>query len=236
MAKVRDSEIKRVFYANGCEINKNFMFPSNYLSTTRYTLITFLPFSLFIQFRRLANLYFLIIAILQSISYIFPLQSLSAVATLVFLLSVSIIREAVEDYLRYRSDEEVNSTITMLYKNGQFSQAKNQDIEVGNIVLVKNNQPFPCDLIMLSNSNEYIAYIETATIDGEKNLKTRQAFSPTSNAIFPDTVIKMFSMVECDEPNPRIYQFVGTIDYMDKKYSLDKNNLLLAEAILKNTQ
>ena len=114
MVKVRDSEIKRVFYANGCEINKNFMFPSNYLSTTRYTLITFLPFSLFIQFRRLANIYFLIIAILQSISYISPLQPFSAVAPLVFVLSVSMIREAIEDYLRYRSDEEVNSTITKL--------------------------------------------------------------------------------------------------------------------------
>ncbi|OMJ92527.1 hypothetical protein SteCoe_4657 [Stentor coeruleus] len=236
MARVRDSDNKRVFYANGCEINKKYMFPSNYLSTTKYNLLTFLPFSLFMQFRRVANIYFLITAILQSISYISPLHPFSAIAPLVFVLSVSMIREAIEDYLRYRSDKEVNSTITMIYKNGTFTQVRYQDIEVGHIVLVKKDQVFPCDLVMLSNSNENtIAYIETSTIDGEKNLKTRQALTPTSNVINPDSVIRMFSLLECDEPNQRIYQFVGTIDYMDKKYSLDKNNLLLAGALLRNT-
>ena len=236
MVKIRDSKIKRIFYANGCEINKNFSFPSNYLSTTRYTLITFIPFSLFIQFRRLANIYFLVIAVLQSISYISPLQPFSAVAPLVFVISVSMIREAIEDYLRYRSDKESNSMMTMFYKNGGFIQTRYQDIEVGNIVLVKKDQAFPCDLIMLSNSNEnFVAYIETSSIDGEKNLKTRQALLPTSTVIMPESVIRMFSQVECDEPNSRIYQFIGTIDYMDKKYSLDRNNLLLAGAILRNT-
>ena len=237
MSKVRDSEIKRVFYANGCEINKNFLFPSNYLSTTKYNLLTFLPFSLFIQFRRVANIYFLITAILQSISILSPLNPFSAVAPLVFVLSVSMIREAIEDYFRYRSDKEVNETRTMIYKNGVFASVQYKEIEVGHIVLVKKDQIFPCDLIMLSNSNENaIAYIETSTIDGEKTLKTRQSLAVTHEIIHPDSVIRVFSMVECDEPNPRIYQFVGTIDYMDKKYSLDKNNLLLAGALLRNTQ
>ena len=125
----------------------------------------------------------------------------------------------------------------MIYKDGVFIDARYQDIEVGHIVMVKKDQAFPCDLIMLSNSNENtIAYIETSTIDGEKYLKTRQALTVTSGVISPQSVIRMFSMIECDDPNPQIYQFVGTIDYMEKKYSLDKNNLLLAGALLRNTQ
>lgn len=236
MSKVRDSEIKRVFYANGCEINKSFMFPSNYLSTTKYNILTFLPFSLFIQFRRVANIYFLVTAILQSISFISPLNPFSAVAPLVFVLSVSMIREGLEDYLRYRSDKEVNSTRTMIYRDGKFTMAEYRDIEVGNIVLVRKDQIFPCDLVMLSNANENtIAYIETSSIDGEKNLKTRQALAVTQSIINPDNVIRLFSMIECDEPNARIYHFIGNIDYMDKRYSLDKNNLLLAGALLRNT-
>jgi phospholipid-translocating P-type ATPase (flippase) len=236
MAKVQDSEIKRIFYANGCEVNKSFLFPSNYLSTTKYNILTFLPFSLFIQFRRVANIYFLITAILQSISFISPLQPFSAIAPLVFVLSVSMIREAIEDYFRYRSDKEVNSDKTMIYKNGKFIEVKYEEVQVGHIVLVKKDQVFPCDLIMLSNSSaNAIAYIETSTIDGEKNLKTRQPLDVTSKVVKPDSIIRMFSMIECDEPNPRIYQFAGTIDYMDKKYSIGKDNLLLAGALLRNT-
>ena len=236
MVKIRDSEIKRVFYANGSEINKKYLFPSNYLSTTKYNLATFLPFSLFIQFRRVANIYFLVTAILQSISYISPLHPFSAIAPLVFVLAVSMIREGIEDYLRYCSDKEVNSAPTFIYKEGKFEEVRCQDIQVGHIVMVKKDQAFPCDLIMLANSNEnLVAYIETSTIDGEKNLKTRLALDATNEDFTPDSVIRMFSLVECDVPNAKIYHFVGTLEYMEKKNSLDKSNLLLAGAILRNT-
>ena len=236
MAKIRDSGIKRVFYANGPELNKSYLFPSNYLSTTKYNLLNFLPFSLFIQFRRVANIYFLGTAILQSISYISPLHPFSAIAPLVFVLGVSVLREGIEDYLRYRSDKEVNSAPTCIYREGKFEAARCQDIEVGHIVLVKKDQAFPCDLIMLANSNEnLVAYIETSTIDGEKNLKTRLALDVTNSGFTPESVIRMLSLVECDVPNARIYQFAGTLEYMSKVNSLDKNNLLLAGAVLRNT-
>jgi hypothetical protein len=42
-------------------------FCDNSISTTKYTLLTFVPLNLFYQFCRLANLYFLIIAIVQLI-------------------------------------------------------------------------------------------------------------------------------------------------------------------------
>jgi phospholipid-transporting ATPase len=36
---------------------------------------------------------------------------------------------------------------------------------------------FPVDLVLLSSSNEgNVAYIETASLDGEKNLKPRSAY------------------------------------------------------------
>lgn len=38
--------------------------------------------------------------------------------------------------------------------------------------MVKKDQAFPCDLILLSSSDKNgIANIETASLDGEKNLK-----------------------------------------------------------------
>lgn len=40
-------------------------FCNNAVSTSKYTLVSFLPKSIFEQFRRLANVYFLIISIFQ---------------------------------------------------------------------------------------------------------------------------------------------------------------------------
>lgn len=80
------------------------LFQSNYISTTKYNAITFIPVSLFNQFRRYANIYFLIVAILQSIPQISPLNPLSAIAPLVFVIALSMIREGYEDLKRYRAD------------------------------------------------------------------------------------------------------------------------------------
>lgn len=44
-----------------------------------------------------ANLYFLVIAVLQSIPLISPLTPVTAIAPLVFVIAVSLLREAVED-------------------------------------------------------------------------------------------------------------------------------------------
>jgi P-type E1-E2 ATPase len=61
-----------------------------------------------------------------------------------------------------------------VYRSGGFVKTEARDIYVGDIVLVENDLVFPCDLILLSAANENgVAWIETASIDGEKNLKPR---------------------------------------------------------------
>lgn len=90
---------------------------------------------------------------------------------------------------------------------------------------------------MLSNSNPNgIAFIETSTLDGEKNLKPRMAFSKTLDTIKVDKAIRLFTELECEPPNPRIYQFSGKIYYEKTMNSLDKNQLLLTGAFLRNTE
>ena len=69
-----------------------------------------MPIALFIQFQRYANIYFLITAIIQSISILSPLNPFSAIAPLVFVLSLSIAREGYEDYNRHQTDDTLNSS------------------------------------------------------------------------------------------------------------------------------
>ena len=54
---------------------------------------------------RIANIYFLVIAILQSIPMISPLTPLTAWAPLAVVLAISMIREGYEDFQRYKSDK-----------------------------------------------------------------------------------------------------------------------------------
>ena len=84
---------------------------------------------------------------------------------------------------------------------------------VGEIILVKNDETFPCDIVLLSSSNENgVAYIETASLDGEKNLKTKEAASFSVNQFSPDEPIRIIGTVNCELPNPKLYQFDGSID------------------------
>lgn len=71
----------------------------NYVRTTKYTLASFLPKSLFEQFRRVANFYFLVCAILSFLP-VSPYSAVSNVVPLVVVVSVSMGKELVEDWKR----------------------------------------------------------------------------------------------------------------------------------------
>lgn len=93
----------RVVFCNNSEKHrqKPFKYRDNYVSTTKYNVFTFLPKSLFEQFRRVANLYFLLTAAL-SLTPVSPFSPASLIAPLVFVVGVSMLKEALEDWKRFR--------------------------------------------------------------------------------------------------------------------------------------
>jgi len=114
-----DNGKMRTFYLNDHARNHAANFKSNYVRTTKYTALTFLPLCLFQQFKRLANIYFLIMAILQSISIISPLNPTTAILPLVFVICVSMLREGIEDYMRYTADKSNFYSLLIIYRNEQ---------------------------------------------------------------------------------------------------------------------
>eukprot|EP00850_Spirogloea_muscicola_P019915 SM000202S05886 [mRNA] locus=s202:217043:222945:+ [translate_table: standard] len=76
-------------------------YPRNDISTTRYSLWSFFPKALFEQFRRVANLYFLLAAIL-SVTPLSPYTAGSLIAPLVIVIGFSMAKEAYEDFQRYK--------------------------------------------------------------------------------------------------------------------------------------
>ncbi len=165
------------FYINDPQRNtEELMFKDNKISTTKYNALTFLPKALLYQFMRLANVYFVFIAIIQSIPIISPLGAATAILPLVFVLCVSLIREAVEDLKRRSLDNEQNANEVEIYRDGNWIKIKSGDLRMGEIVRVKQDGVFPADLMLIdSNLPDGVCFIETGTLDGEKTLKIKSS-------------------------------------------------------------
>ena len=164
------------FFINDNEKNKEFGLRDNTISTTKYNLLTFIPKGLLYQFARLSNVYFLFIAIIQSIPLISPLNSLTAIIPLIFVLGVSMIRELVEDFGRNKYDSLNNNEEVIVLRDGKFKKSKSRTLRSGEIVLIYENRPIPADLLLIdSGMREGECYIETSSLDGEKTLKLKIA-------------------------------------------------------------
>ncbi|KAG8089771.1 hypothetical protein GUJ93_ZPchr0011g27638 [Zizania palustris] len=163
--------MKRFVYIND-EYQNDYC--DNRISNTKYTLLNFLPKNLWEQFRRFMNQYFLLIACLQLWSLITPVNPASTWGPLIFIFAVSATKEAWDDYNRYISDKQVNEMEIWIVKNGARKHIQAQDIRVGNIVWIRENEEVPCDLVLIGTSEpQGICHVETAALDGEIDLKTR---------------------------------------------------------------
>ena len=240
------------FYINDTPKNdEEYHFKDNRIETTKYNCITFLPKALILQFIRLANIYFLVSAILQCIPIISPLEPASAVVPLVIVLSVSIIREGIEDYGRAKLDKEQNSEPTSSYINGNWTNTTSGNLKIGEIVEVLQDEPFPADLILLdSDLAEGLCFIETGTLDGEKALKQKESPKETKGKFNEnEEKVANFNLsgyAFADHPNPELYQLNGKMHLVfstnktngQEEYDipLDAKQLLLKGAKLKNTR
>lgn len=191
------------------------------------------------QFSRYANIYFLVTAIVQCVPKISPLSPVSAVAPFVFVIALSVIREGYEDLQRHKSDKEMNALPCEIYRSDRFERAQWAHIQVGDIVRVKDNDFLPADMILLNSKNELgVAYMETSSLDGEKNLKPRQCYNETIIVTTDGTISKECAgTVTCDGPNAMLYKFEGFFQ-LDKgqKLVLGPKNLLFRGSKLKNTE
>eukprot|EP00162_Nutomonas_longa_P015389 comp22295_c0_seq1/m.53328 comp22295_c0_seq1/g.53328 ORF comp22295_c0_seq1/g.53328 comp22295_c0_seq1/m.53328 type:complete len:1167 (-) comp22295_c0_seq1:215-3715(-) len=217
-------------------------FSDNTVKTSKYNIITFLPKNLFEQFRRVANLYFLIIAILQLIPLgLSPISPITSILPLGFVLGVTAIKEGIEDVRRHRLDTQTNNEKAVVVRNGKEEQVTWAGIVVGDIVKVEKDQNFPCDLILLASTDQSgTCYVETKNLDGETNYKDRQAIPETRtdvNKITPEFFASLKGYVECEGPNNSLYTFNGYIVLEGKqKISLGVRQVLLRGSQLRNTK
>ncbi|XP_053742778.1 phospholipid-transporting ATPase ID [Synchiropus splendidus] len=209
----------------------------NGIKTSKYTIITFLPINLFEQFQRVANVYFMVLLILQLIPAISSLSWFTTVVPLVLVVTITAVKDATDDYFRHRSDRQVNNRRSNILNGGSFQAEKWMNVRVGDIIKLENNQPVAADMLLLCSSEPHgLCYIETAELDGETNLKVRQALTVTSDLKDSIKLADFNGEVKCEPANNRLDKFAGTLIWGDNKYPLDNDRMLLRGCVLRNTE
>lgn len=225
----------RLIYINDpCRTNDRYEFTGNEIRTSKYTLITFLPKNLFIQFHRLAYVYFLVIAALNQLPPLAVFGRTASLFPLLFVLFVTAIKDGYEDWRRHRSDRNENNREALVLQHGDFRSKKWKHICVGEVVKIHSNETMPCDMVLLGTSDPNgIAYIQTMNLDGESNLKTRYARQETVTMISHSSYL---GLIKCEQPNRNIYEFTATMELNNQRIPLGQSNIVLRGCQLKNTE
>ncbi|KAM6963059.1 phospholipid-transporting ATPase VA [Aplochiton taeniatus] len=226
-------------HAKGVD-NPNRHYANNKIKTTKYTLLSFLPKNLFEQFHRFANVYFVFIALLNFVPVVKAFQPELALAPVVFILSVTGIKDLWEDYRRHRSDKEINHIDCLVYSRLERRYVEKfwKEVRVGDFIRLRCNEILPADVLLLSSSDpDRLAHIETATLDGETNLKQRQVVRSFIDLDGDFDPSKYNSIIECEKPNNDLNRFRGYMVHRNgKRDGLYKDNLLLRGCTIRNTE
>lgn len=231
-------ENERRIRANDTAYNSQFNYSDNYIQTSKYTLLSFVPVNLLEQFQRLANFYFLCLLVLQFIPFISSLTPVTTAVPLIGVLLLTAIKDAYDDFQRHRSDSQVNNRKSHVLLNGKSVEERWHKVQVGDIIRMENDQFIAADLLLLTTSEPNgLCYIETAELDGETNLKCRQCLMETAEMGQDEARIGGFDgEIVCEPPNNHLNKFEGRLTWKGKQYSLDNEKILLRGCVLRNTQ
>ncbi|EDV33016.2 uncharacterized protein Dana_GF22754 [Drosophila ananassae] len=214
-------------------------FVGNKIRTTKYTLLSFIPKNLLEQFHRVANLYFIFIVLLNWVPAINAFGKEVAMIPVLFVLGVTAVKDLFEDRRRRASDKRINNTTCRVYdgETERYKKVKWQDLRVGDIVHLSNNETVPADILLLRTSDPHgVCYIDTCDLDGETNLKRREVvrgFEEMQSIFVPS---KFVSRVEADAPTTKLYRFHGALIHpTGERVPISTECLLLRESRLKNT-
>ena len=226
---------------------------NNAICSSKYTVWNFLPRQLFAQFSKLANFYFLCVSILQMIPGLSTTGNYTTIVPLAFFVIISMAKEGYEDIRRYKLDKTENTkTASVLQASDRASGTNSStipeprlwttkkwtDVVVGEVVRLKRDETAPADLALLQvDGANGIAYFETMALDGETNLKSKQASPPLGEACHTmDGVVGSRAHLVVEDPNMDLYKFEGKVNFQGKTLPLTNSEIVYRGSILRNTQ
>jgi phospholipid-translocating P-type ATPase (flippase) len=214
-------------------------YPNNEIRTAKYTTLTFLPKFLFEEFSKVANFYFFVVCCLQTIKVISNTNGVPSLApVLFFIVFVDAVFTIIEDHNRHMDDERANNTLVKVFDPSinAFVPTQQRKVRVTDIVKVEIDKDFPADMIiiMTSEQDRKLCYVETKSLDGETNLKQREAHGSIcdrlSGAFATEAIDSTLASVakelrskgvaiDSEEPNANIHKFEANVGFTDEERS-----------------
>jgi phospholipid-transporting ATPase len=249
-------------------------YASNKVATSKYNVVTFLPRFTFEMFSRVAYMcvplrpllalradafarsrrsYFVVQMALTWWPAVSPFDPWGSTIALSFVLAVSAVKALWEDSKRHRDDWATNARPTrVMCGDGAFRQVPWRRVRVGDIVMARDDEELPADLLLLFSGQDLgVCYVQTTNLDGETNLKIRSpvalAGTPAAH-LAPATasdVVKLAAHIACEPPNANLHRFKGRVDVLERSHANDQQplaslplsmeNILLRGCRLKNS-
>lgn len=124
-----------------------------------------------------------------------------------------------------------------------------KNVQVGDFVRIYNEDQIPADVVILSTSDpDGACYVETKNLDGETNLKVRQALHSGGKVKHARDCERTEFVIESEPPHANLYQYSGVVRWSqsnpgqadasrtDMAEPISINNMLLRGCSLRNTE
>lgn len=197
--------------------------------------------------------YFLCVSIMQMIPSWSTTGSYTTIIPLLIFISISMGREAFDDWRRHRQDKEENNRLVDVAELNvdimpdeddpdaespiKYVPREWKDLQVGDIIRVKQNEWVPADIVLLySEGYEGQTYVETMALDGETNMKTKAAFPELATACSTARGLAVLkASILAEDPNLDLYNFEGSLTLDSKEYPLNLSHIVYRGSVLRNT-
>ena len=181
----------------------------NVIKNQKYNWLTLIPLVLLHQFSFFSNQFYLGLAITQMFDVLKVGLLFSYVSPFVFVLTVTLVKEFIDEIYRYKRDQELNNEQYEILICEQIHKIKSKDIRIGDIIIIHKDQRIPADMLLLKSFEQNEScFIKTDQLDGETDWKLRKAPS-SSQKLKEHYISQMNCFIDVEPPRKEIYEFQG---------------------------
>lgn len=238
--------MSRYIELQGVRPNHESIYPDNTVLSSKYTIYTFLPKELISQFKEPEKIWFLLISVMELSRLNVDITiSIGTILPLLLLVTLELIKEAWNDYLRHKSDDEINYQQYPIWDGHNFSIKKSKDILVGDIILMYDNEYPPADILILASGNiDHEVYVETTALFGESTLNVKYCVKDLllifDSMNIEEATAKLKDLNEelhVSDPNSDLNNFYGKIKLRiyPRSSKIGIDNLILKGMKISNT-
>lgn len=193
-------------------------YASNSISSKEYTMLTLIPKTLVIEFQNLSYFWFIIVIFFDFVGQVnYTSARLYIAAALGFLLSITLVKNLIITLYSYRADETINNRTVRVWKRLDFSDEKSMNLKVGNIILVRNGEYVPADILLLAHEGcRKKCLFSMKKVLGSKELVSKKSLKDTQLSRDLDTfdifnMTKRIENVKVTNPNKSFKNFKAKI-------------------------